>query len=189
MNGRQAETVEKLFTAASELLREVGHEQMTIRTVAQRAGVSPATAYTYFASKDHLFGELFARLFVDPDELPLTESSPHARTREVMSYLASVIAGFPELAAAVNKGLLASEPEVERLRLEIGGRWVGYLRNALGADVEEGVIETLTYAFTGALLQSGIGLTSYADLDAVLGQVADVVVGQGTGRGSVERVG
>ena len=37
--------------------------------VAARAGVSPATAYTYFASKDHLFAELFWRL-VEADEGP-----------------------------------------------------------------------------------------------------------------------
>ena len=62
LNARQAETVERLLAAAAEELEEVGHEALTIRTVAQRAGVSPATAYTYVASKDHLFAELFWRL-------------------------------------------------------------------------------------------------------------------------------
>jgi AcrR family transcriptional regulator len=59
LNVRQAETVEKLFDATGALLDEVGHEQLTIRTVASRAGVSPVTAYNYFSSKDHLFAGLF----------------------------------------------------------------------------------------------------------------------------------
>ena len=61
INARQAETVERLLAAGLEELRAVGHEALTIRTVAQRAGVSPATAYTYLASKNHLFAELFWR--------------------------------------------------------------------------------------------------------------------------------
>ena len=46
---------------AEQELRAVGPEALTIRTVAGRAGVSPATAYTYFGSKNHLFAELFWR--------------------------------------------------------------------------------------------------------------------------------
>ena len=64
LNPRQAETVEKLLLAGEAELEEVGPEALTIRTVAQRAGVSPATAYTYLASKNHLFAELFWRTIV-----------------------------------------------------------------------------------------------------------------------------
>ena len=46
LNPRQTETVEKLLLAGEQELEEVGPEALTIRMVAQRAGVSPATAYT-----------------------------------------------------------------------------------------------------------------------------------------------
>ena len=176
LNERQAETVEKLFAAASQLLDEVGHEQMTIRMVAQRAGVSPATAYTYFASKDHLFSELFWRLFSAPPGLSLTARTPQARAHQVVTYLAGVIAGAPALASAVNKSMLANDPEVERLRLAVGGLWLGYFRDAIGED--EDVLQTLGFAFSGALLQAGMGLFAYADLAEVLGKVVDVVIGE-----------
>jgi len=178
LNERQAETVERLFAAANELLREVGHEQMTIRTVAQRAGVSPATAYTYIASKDHLFAELFWRLFQSPADLELTGSSPDARLREVTEYVATMIAGAPELAAAVNKSLLASDPEVERLRLEIGRQWMEYFQLALGEDADPEMLETLGFAFSGALLQAGMGLFAYSELATVLGRVVGVIMGE-----------
>lgn len=181
LNERQAETVEKLFAAASQLLDEVGHEQMTIRMVAQRAGVSPATAYTYFASKDHLFSELFWRLFSAPPGLSLTARSPQARAHQVVTYLAGVIAGAPALAAAVNKSMLASDPEVERLRLAVGSLWISYFRDAIGEDADADVLQTLGFAFSGALLQAGMGLFAYEDLAEVLGKVVDVVVGDSEG--------
>ena len=71
LNPRQAETVERLLVAGEAELDEVGPDALTIRTVAQRAGVSPATAYTYLASKHHLFAELFwRRLVTDPGPEP-----------------------------------------------------------------------------------------------------------------------
>lgn len=184
LNERQAETVEKLFAAASQLLEEVGHENMTIRMVAQRAGVSPATAYTYLASKDHLFSELFWRLFSAPPGLSLTARSPQARAHQVVTYLAGVIAGAPALAAAVNKSLLTSDPEVERLRLAIGGLWIGYFRDAIGEDADPSVLQTLGFAFSGALLQVGMGLFAYDDLAEILGRVVDVVVDDGGAKSS-----
>lgn len=177
LNKRQVETVEKLFVAASQLLDEVGHEQVTIRMVAQRAGVSPATAYTYFASKDHLFSEMFWRLFSAPPGLSLTARTPQARAHQVVAYLAGMIAGAPALAAAVNRSMLASDPEVGRLRLAVGGLWIEYFRDAIGDDAE--VLQTLGFAFSGALLQAGMGMFGYDDLAEVLGKVVDVVLGDG----------
>lgn len=150
---------------------------MTIRMVAQRAGVSPATAYTYFASKDHLFSELFWRLFNAPPGLSLTARTPQARVHQVISYLAGVIAGAPALAAAVNKSLLANDPEVERLRLAIGGHWLDCFREAIGEDADPDVLQTLGFAFSGALLQAGMGLFSFEDLAEVLGRTVEVIVG------------
>ena len=52
LNPRQAGTVNRLIAAAREELAEVGFAEMTVRTVAGRAEVAPATAYTYFSSKN-----------------------------------------------------------------------------------------------------------------------------------------
>jgi AcrR family transcriptional regulator len=166
LNARQVETVERLFSEASLLLDEVGHEQLTIRLVAQRAGVSPATAYTYFASKDHLFAELFWRL-VEADEGPrLRGRTPVTRLQQLVRHLAELVAGSPALAAAVNKSLLSGDPEVERLRREIGTMWVSRFQAAIGpsAEVEPKVLMTLAFAVSGALLQAGIGVFTYERL-------------------------
>ena len=51
----------KLVRAAEEETEEVGYAGLTVRGVARRAGVAPATAYTYFSSKDHLLAEVLWR--------------------------------------------------------------------------------------------------------------------------------
>ena len=42
VDGRRAETLEKLLEAGAEELRAVGHEALTVRSVAARAGVTAA---------------------------------------------------------------------------------------------------------------------------------------------------
>lgn len=176
LNTRQMETVERLFTAAGELLDEIGHEQMTVRMVASRAGVSPATAYTYFASKEHLFAELFWRLLVSSPGPKLTGRTPTSRMQQMAAYLAGVIADAPALAAAVNKSLLGTDPEVQRLRLTIGGLWVDRFREAIGEDADPEVITTLAFALSGALLQAGMGILAYDQLAGVLQSTVAVIM-------------
>jgi AcrR family transcriptional regulator len=176
LNPRQAETVEKLFGATSALLDDVGHEQITVRMVASRAGVSPATAYTYFASKDHLFAELFWRRLASAPSPVLGGATPEARVRQAVTHLAELMAGSPTLAAAATTSLLGSDPEVQRLRLAIGRLWIDRFREAIGDDADADLIETLAFAFTGVLLQAGIGISSYDRLADVLDRVVGVIM-------------
>ncbi len=176
LNARQAETVGKLFDAASVLLEEVGHEQMTVRMVASRAGVSPATAYTYFASKDHLFAELFWRLLDSAPRPELRGRSAEKRMGEVARHLAELIAGAPALAAAANKSLLAPDPDVHRLRAVIGGVWMERFREALGPGADPDLLEALNCAFIGALLQAGMGFSSYNELAPMLARVVSAIM-------------
>ncbi len=172
LNARQAETVERLLAAADLELREVGPEALTVRTVALRAGVSAATAYTYLASKNHLFAELFLR-HLQGDVAPTPAGADTvARVQAVTRHLAASLAASPELAAGVTSALLGSDPEVARLRLRIGAEYVDRFAEALGERPDQAVVETLALAFSGALLQAGMGLMTYTEMGARL----DVVV-------------
>ena len=95
----QIETVERLLTAGAEELVEVGHDALTIRSVAARAGVSPATAYTYLASKNHLFAELFLRRLLDEPESDTSAADPVERVQALTHAMASMLASGPALAA------------------------------------------------------------------------------------------
>ncbi|HWJ81444.1 MAG TPA: TetR/AcrR family transcriptional regulator [Nocardioides sp.] len=171
LNPRQAETVERLLAAGLEELRAVGHEALTIRTVAQRAGVSPATAYTYLASKGHLFAELFWRHLAGAaePELPAGATATE-RVQAAARALTERIVQEPALAAAVTPALLGSDPDVERLRLRIGAQMLARFEAALvdpqhpDQPADPAVLEVLVLTFSGALLQVGMGLMTYEEL-------------------------
>jgi len=184
LNVRQAETVEKLMAAGLEELREVGHEAMTIRSVAHRANVSPATAYTYLASKNHLFAELFWRLLASDDESSAVSDhrEPAVRVQAAVRALTARIIEEPELAAAVTPALLGSSPDVERLRLRIGREFLRRFEAALkdperpDEPVDAGILEVLLLTFSGGLLQAGMGLMTYEQLTERLDSAVDVIM-------------
>ncbi len=168
-------TAERLLEAGREELRAVGAQTLTIRTVAQRAGLSPATAYTYLASKNRLYAELFWRFLLEDAHVEPATADPVERVRWVTRGLAQRLAEAPELAAAVTPALLGPDPEVDELRLRIGAELVRRFAVAVGAGNGE-LVEALTLAFSGALLQAGMGLMTYAEMADRLDAVVAVIM-------------
>ncbi len=168
-------TAERLLEAGREELRAVGHQTLTIRTVAHRAGLSPATAYTYLASKNRLYAELFWRFLREDADAEPEGSDPVARVQWLTRRLARRLADAPELATAVTPALLGPDPEVDELRLRIGAELVRRFQVAL-ADDDPAVLETLALAFSGALLQAGMGLMTYAEMADRLDSVVAVIM-------------
>lgn len=175
-DGRQARTVDRLLAAGAEELRAVGHEALTVRGVALRAGVSSATAYTYLASRNHLFVELFWRHLAETPAVVATGTRAE-RVQAAVRGLTTRIAQEPALAAAVTPALLGSDSGVERLRLRIGAEFAARFDSALGEGAEDAVREALLLAFSGALLQAGMGLMTYDEMADRLAPVVAVIVG------------
>lgn len=173
---RRRETVDRLLVAGEDELREVGVEGLTVRTVAQRAGVSPATAYTHLASKNHLFAELFLRALRREQPAGTTGSSVGDRLSAVHQQMARLLADNPHLATAANVALLSADPDVEALRLRIGAELARDYAAALGDGHDPEVLDALLLAFSGALLQTGMGLIGYDELAARLDTVAGTIL-------------
>lgn len=57
------ETRRRILDAALGLFMKVGYEKATMRVIARKAGVQPSHAYYYFATKEHLIFEFYARAF------------------------------------------------------------------------------------------------------------------------------
>lgn len=183
LGGRQAERVDALVAATVEELRAGGYDGLTVRNVARRAGVAPATAYTYFGSKDHLVAEVFVRRVdawnaeaADPGATPLE------RVTAALRSLAALVAAEPELAAASTTAILATDPDVQRLRDRIGAAFNDRLRAALGDRPDPVVLRALNLALAGGLLQAGMGYFGYAELADRLAEVAAVLLDGGGGR-------
>jgi AcrR family transcriptional regulator len=180
--GRRAATVSRLAAAAVEEIRAEGYDGLTVRNVARRAGVAPATAYIHFESKDHLVAEAFWRLLEALPEVESTpagrEAKPAARVAAAIADVAQLVTDEPAVAAAATTAMLANEPGVAQLRRRIGAAFRDRFARALGDAADPAAVDTLDLAFSGALIRGGVGEMPYADLVPVMTAVAEVVTGR-----------
>ncbi|MBV9640679.1 MAG: TetR/AcrR family transcriptional regulator [Mycobacteriaceae bacterium] len=176
-NRRQEETVRKVLDAAVELLRENSYSDLTMRAVAARAGVAPATAYTYFSSKNALVAEAYLRLVRNVALFTDVNQTTQQRVTAQLRELALLVADEPELAAAATTALMGDEPEVRQVRDKIGLEVRRRIASALGPGAWPDVLSTLEMIFYGALVQAGTQLVTYyqmADrLDSVIALIME----------------
>jgi AcrR family transcriptional regulator len=174
---KQAEVVLRLVDAAADEARERGYEGMTVRSASRRAGVAPATAYTYFASKDHLLAEVLWRRFC---ALPVAVSPAGAtgleRVTDALGNLGLFMADDPLLAAACTTALLGTGPDVRALRVRFGTELHNRIASALGPDADPTMVLGLDLAYSGAMLWAGMGHLPYAAVPDALTDVARVLL-------------
>lgn len=171
LNARQLETVGRLVIAAREELSEVGFAALTVRSVAARAQVAAATAYTYFSSKNHLVAEIFWRALSEHPRVTSRKTAAYSKVVEIFEDLASFVGSDPELAAATTVALLSDEPDVQYLRVLIGTEINDRIAQALGAARTPALMDALSLAWSGAMVQVGMG---HATTDAMADRLSSV---------------
>jgi AcrR family transcriptional regulator len=180
LSGRPADTVAALVDAAVEEVTATGFDGLTVRNVARRAGVSPATAYTYFASKEHLLTEIFwRRISALPEPTYARRATTADRVEEAVRGMALLVADEPELAAGVTTAMLAHDHDVQILRTQIGAVFAKRLAHALGPDPDPVLLRTLTTTFIGALLTAGMGNATYAELPQLMADATALMTRRG----------
>ncbi len=169
LSERQAEVMERLVAAAAEEAEERPYADISVRTIAKRAGVAPATAYTYFSGKDHLLAEvLWRRMQSSPSLVDLTLPLPE-RVGETVRTMGFGSMGSPAVAACTT-ALLGDGPDVKRVRSRLGAEIGRRLAAALGPGGDPAVRSVLQVTYTGALLSAGMGHLAF---DAVPGLMAE----------------
>ncbi|BBY99960.1 TetR/AcrR family transcriptional regulator [Mycolicibacterium fallax] len=179
-NRRQEETFRKVLAAGVEMLRESSYADLTVRAVAKRAQVAPATAYTYFSSKNHLIAEVYLDLiravpfFTDVNEPTVT------RVDNALRNLALVVADEPEVAAACTTALLAGDDDIVRaVRDRIGFEIHRRITSAIGPTADPRTVAALEMTFFGALVQAGSGVISYHEIADRLTYVVNLILREG----------
>lgn len=173
-----SDTITRLVEAAVDEVRAEGYDGLTVRNVAKRAGVAPATAYTYFASKDHLVAEAFwQRLQAVPELVVDPQAPPAQRVAAAVRDVGHLVASEPQLAAASTTAVMAAEPDVGAVRDRIGLFMHHRLGEALGDAAEPAVLRALDLAWMGAMVLAGTGNVAYTDLPDRLAEVADLLLG------------
>jgi len=176
-NRRQEETVRKVLDAAVELLRETSYSDLTMRAVAARAGVAPATAYTYFSSKNALVAEVYLRLVRNVPLFTDVNQTTQQRVAAQLHELALLVADEPELAAAATTALMGDEPDVRQVRDKIGLEVRRRIASALGPGAWPEVLSTLEMIFYGALVQAGTQSVTYYQMADRLDGVVALIMG------------
>ena len=146
----QTATRAKLLAAARRLATDQGYDGVTVRKVAQAAGVSAPTAYQYFTSKDHLLVDVLVDL-VQSTTGSLTqrpvEGSPADRAAATLRRAVSQVTEAPDLYVALTRAYLTGGPDVAHARgvmEDSTRRWVE-LALEEDSDLQE-VLESLLFA-------------------------------------------
>jgi AcrR family transcriptional regulator len=184
LSERQAEVMERLIVAAADEAEERPYGDISVRTIAKRAGLAPATAYTYFSGKDHLLAEvLWRRMQASPSLVDLTLPVPDrvADTVRTMGFGAMGTAAV----AVCTTALLGDGPDVKRVRsrlgAEIGRRLQAALGTRTGAPADPAVINVLQVTYTGALLSAGMGHLAFDAVPSLMAEATALMTGTGTG--------
>ena len=169
---RQEETYNRLLDAAVELLHETKYSDLTVRAIAARAQLSPATAYNYFKSKNGLVAALYLRLVLTVPLFVDVNQTTHERIIQEIHALAMLGVDEPEVAAACTTALMGDEDELVPLREQIGIEVRRRLTAALGPGIPVSVLAAVESVFYGALVRAGTGSLSY---DTVAGRLDGVI--------------
>ncbi len=177
----QHERRDRVRDAARVLASEGGYDAVTIREVADRAGVARATVYRYFSSKAHLLAEVIVQW---GQEIIVDLKSDLRSGRTPAEQIGAVFAGAVErgmqeprlvetaLAVAVSRDPNASRPGVWSLI-------DGFVEAAVGDGVfreRETLVQVLGYVLFSALANLISGRTELAEATVVLEDAARLLV-------------
>ncbi|TDY06403.1 TetR family transcriptional regulator [Mycolicibacterium litorale] len=178
-NRRQEETFRKVLSAGIEMLRESSYADLTVRAVAARAKVAPATAYTYFSSKNHLIAEVYLDLIRQVPYFTDVNDSMPTRVDKALRSMTLMLADEPEVAAACTTALLSnSDAAVRAARDRIGAEIHKRIVSAIGPGADPRKVSALEMTFFGALVNAGSGAFSYHEIADRLTYVVGLVLGE-----------
>jgi len=170
----------RLLDAGGAELAEHGAAVLTVRRVAHRAGVSPATAYKVFASKEHLIAAVFlTHLRGAPGEEPDDRMPVEDRIAGYVDGLVSALAGGRALDSALRTVFLGDDPAARRIRDSVIADFEDRFRRVCGDDLPGPARRTARLLLAGALVLAGLGLDDPAEARAELARaVGELRAGQ-----------
>lgn len=179
---RRTQTVGKLLDAAVEELRETSFANMTLRAVAARAGVSTASAYNHFASKNALVAEVYLRLLRGVPVFNDVNMSTTSRVTAQLRAMVLVVTDDLKAAASYTGALMSDDdPAAQPTREKVAHEMAWRISAALGPGWPPAVESTLQMLFAGALTVGGSGFFSYAEMADRLEQSVALVLASHSG--------
>ncbi len=183
-NVRSERSVRKLIDSAVEELSRSPYGELSVRSVAARAAVSPTTAYTYFPSKDALIAEAYLRLLRNAAVFTDVNHSVEARVSAQIRELALLVADRPHLADACTIALMADEPVVNEARLQIAAEISRRISESLGPGYSPDVTSTLHMLFSGGMMHARSAAGGYHHVADQLDKAVALILGSDLAHGA-----
>ncbi|MGK8506118.1 TetR/AcrR family transcriptional regulator [Nocardia asiatica] len=179
-----------LLDAAARVFAERGYDNTTVAAITAEAGVSRATMYVYFASKEEIFFALAERVrddFLAAQEPGIQDDDPRAMLRATIESFADAVAtAGPLLRLIDERG--AVDPKVAALAEEITERPIRRFTRYLQRQLDAGrvtaavaprvIAETIGYTLTaGVLARRDADEPSRAEYRDAMATVAETLLG------------
>ncbi|UAK30636.1 TetR/AcrR family transcriptional regulator [Nocardia asteroides] len=179
-----------LLDAAARVFAERGYDNTTVAAITAAGGVSRATMYVYFASKEEIFLALAERVrdeFLAAQEPGIQDDDPRMMLRATIESFATAVAtAGPLLRLIHERG--AVDPKVAALAEEITERpirrFTRYLQRQLDAGRITPVVtprviaETIGYTLTaGVLARRTADEPGRAEYRDAMGKIAETLLG------------
>jgi AcrR family transcriptional regulator len=180
----QRARLERLRQAARVLASEGGYAAVTMRSVAQRAGVGPATVYRYFSSKDHLIANVHAErsleVLADLAARPPRHKRAADRVAAVFRRLLAATAEDPDFAAAGVAAINSADPAASSPEFWNQNVMANYLYVALGDEPvgdRAALGELLGHVFYSLMCGLSTGRMSLAQANASMNRAITLALG------------
>lgn len=185
MTPRQLDRRERLIDAAISLLETEDYENVQVKEVADRAGVSLGTLYNYFFSKERLFAEALVKwaesLPANIRRRPLRSGSPADRLKEAVHRALRAFERRPQMARLVNVLVTSGDSAAAGLLARMDRSTSEAYMQALSA-VEparaRSMVDVVNAVFSLALRDWSLGRVTSRELHDRVDSAIDLVVGQ-----------
>jgi AcrR family transcriptional regulator len=178
---REGDIRRRAIEATRALAAEGGYDSVQMRDVVRMSGLSSATIYRHFSSKDHLLAA------THQDWIESLERSPAAKPRgadaaervgAILGDTCKAMGRNPRLAEALIHALGSSDPGVKDCHRETNRIMHGMFREAVGdevADADE-FIRLIGVAWEGALFSWAFGRMSMDDVERTVRRSAQLLI-------------
>jgi TetR/AcrR family transcriptional regulator, cholesterol catabolism regulator len=184
LSSRQAARRQRLLDSALALLEERDYERISVREVAESAGVALATLYHYFPSKDHLFAEALVQwastLGPDVTRRPLNGDTAAERLEGALLRAARAFERRPQLARLLTRFETSDEPFAHEVLTRLDATTTDVYLDLLGdlpREEARRVVRVLDAVFDSSLRAWSSGRASTADLRRSIADAVGLLLG------------
>jgi AcrR family transcriptional regulator len=171
----------RAIAAARELAEAGGYDAVQMRDVVKRTGMSSATIYRHFSSKDHLLAAVrleWVRELGARKGGRLRGATAADRVADLLRASIRAFAESPELGKAVILASGSADPGIRETLVEAGELTNEILRSAVAGEVDdvEEYVMLVGIAWHGALVSWAQGRLELDDVDRLVQRTARLLL-------------